>query len=58
MNRGHVFGNMTEVKAELSPLIMELSPSCSASAMPFLAVQDDLGNRTIVCTRESGLSGG
>ena len=57
LNRGHIFGTASEIQEELSPFIRDLSASVT-SAIPYLAVAEDLGSRVIVCERESPLSGG
>jgi hypothetical protein len=43
---------------ELSPVIQDLAPVDCKAQIPFLAVSDDLGSRSVVCERTSGLSGG
>jgi hypothetical protein len=47
------------VQDELSPIIRELAPAgIAVDKIPFLSVGEDLGSRTVVCERESPLSGG
>lgn len=57
LNRGHTFGDMEEVKEELSPAMAKLVPADYTGDFPFLAVAPDVGTREVVLEAESKLSG-
>lgn len=49
LNRGHEFGSLKAVQAELSPLMMDLAPITSRqleAAIPFMTTQEGIGNRS------------
>lgn len=49
LNRGHFFGSLKEVQAELSPLVMDLAPIASRQlegAIPFMTTQEGIGSRS------------
>ena len=45
LGRGHTFGEVAEVQAELSPTMGQLALEGASGPMPFLAVASDLGRR-------------
>lgn len=60
LNRGHTFGGMKAVQAELSPLVMDLAPIASCqlqAAIPFMTTQEGIGSRTVLEEAESALTG-
>lgn len=62
MGRGHDFpGGLAAVQAELSPIVRRLVPPALLRAggggVPFLAVAEDIGSRTLVAEGVSALSG-
>jgi metal-sulfur cluster biosynthetic enzyme len=49
LNRGHEFVSQEEIQKEISPLILKLLPgNLSLHSIPFLAIADDIGVRTVV----------
>ena len=63
MGRGHDFpGGLAAVQAELSPIVRRLVPpallrAAGGGGVPFLAVAEDIGSRTLVAEGVSALSG-
>lgn len=61
LERGHTFGSVESVQAELNPFIADLlpkrGPGARAGAAPYLAVAEDLGQRTAVAQGESDICG-
>ena len=47
LNHGHVFGDLENVKNQLSPKVLELAPEgCSnKKELPFLSIGSDIGKR-------------
>lgn len=48
LNRGHLFGSLKAVQAELSPLVVDLAPIASRQlegAIPFMTTQEGIGSR-------------
>ena len=48
LNRGHTFGSLKDVQAELSPLVVGLAPTASRhkeAAIPFMTTQEGIGSR-------------
>jgi SAM-dependent methyltransferase len=60
MGRGHAFASVAEVQKELSPAVLTMVPdACAkgAAGIPFLAVAEDVGSRTVVAEGTSALTG-
>ena len=50
LNRGHTFGSLKAVQAELSPLVVDLAPIGSRqleAAIPFMTTQEGIGSRSV-----------
>jgi hypothetical protein len=57
MSRFHSFSSMKEVQAELSPFMSSVAPARAQAKIPFITVDNSIGQRSIVATARSELSG-
>eukprot|EP00898_Chlorokybus_atmophyticus_P002702 jgi/Chlat1/3432/Chrsp23S03758 len=60
LNRGHQFGDLAQVQAELSPLVLRLVPEKYRNSdipIPYLTTDSGIGHRIVLEEVESALSG-